>query len=620
MAHPHTRARADRIWLIFCVICVVGLTSVFLHHTSPSWRINARSPGAIAFGPGYLGVESTDFFGETRWFRHVRNQTPIGIPNLASDQIVELHALTRSVEPPQSIQLQSDSHTISLPTQPQSWRIRLYVPANTQYQITCDNRHVTSAYNQQICLSVVHITGVSVGTVPSLSLLLYLVIPLGWVVLFGVAFHVSQATSLVRYGVMMGVVGSAIMLIDAYALQLHAWRWGITTALVCAIGGVLLLKRFPVHYRAIGSIVLIALLIKILGFVTPGARYADLQIHIMQFENVLRGNLYQQMDGTIARDLIDQNKIQTYPYPPLAYLVIAPFSFLTEGYLQSRSIIGMLTILIDASLVVGIVWLARQLSLSWPATTIAALTYVALPQSFILQNHTAAAQVIGLWASWVFMFVAGGLGALTQRRQTLWLVLMAIITSAGHFGTLLTTSVVQAFHLVMKPLRRAAWIWFGVVSGISVLYYSQFFSLILDQFKYLTRDTGASRWNEVHMIFNVGVFDHYSAIIFVLGILAVWHPRFRRNPQIWSIWVAAFATFVALTLLRIGIFVSPTRYVIMLSPLIAVGIGSISAGYFRTRIGQLMVMTLLSYEVMMAIDAWTTYKITHHLVRWIVPQ
>lgn len=588
--------------------------------THNQWTIKASNPGAVAFGPGYFAMEATDFFGERRWFRHVKNQTPIGIPNLTTPHVITLNLLTRSDEPPQSIKLTNGKHSIALPTQPQSWQIHLYVPANTSYQVECDNSLVASPYNQRFCIAVIQISGRATIVPVTSAYLVYLMVPLSWLLFIGTILSVSNASMRMRIGVMVIAASIIPMLVEQYGLQLHMWRWGINLTLILATSVVISLRHIAPPYRTIGALTIGALVIKLLGFVTPGARFADLSIHITQFENVLLGNLYQQMQGTISHDLIDQNQIQTYPYPPLAYMVMAPFALVTEGLLTSRQVIGILTMLIDASLVVGVVWLARRLRFSWSATTIAALAYVALPQSFILQNHTAAAQVIGQWASWVFVLVAVAAGTQTQTRDKLFLILMALITSAGHFGALLTTSIMQGFHLLIGKLRTAAWVWFGVVVSVSLLYYSQFITLILSQLQFLTRDTAISRWGELMMIINMGVFDHYSAIIFVLGVIAVLHPRFRRDAHIWSIWIAAFATFGLFTMLRVGLFVSPTRYIIMLSPLIALGLGSICAGYLRSRAGQLMVIALLGYEIITTINAWTAYKIGHQLVRWIVPQ
>lgn len=614
-------SRSPYIWILSCLLFGVFLTGYLLVHHEKSWRIPASSPGAVAFGPGYLPMEYTDFFGDRLWFRHVRNQTPMGIPELAIPQIVTLHVLTRNDEPPRTIQLQSDSHSIALPTQPQSWRIHLYVPANTQYTVSCDNRHVESTYQQQLCLAVVEITGSDSLMQPSWSYLLYVLLPSIWLLVIGGAAAVSGTPMALRYVVMMIASSMAILLIDAHALQLQMWRWGLMLSLTLTLAGMVLIWAIaPAKYRSISVIILLAVLIKILGFSVPGARFADLSIHIKQFENVLIGNLYQQMQGTISHDLIYQNQIQTYPYPPLAYLLIAPFFGVASNIFTIGQVIGVTAIAVEASLVVGVVWLSRRLRLSWGATTIAAATYVALPQSFILQNHTAAAQVIGQWASWIFMGVAVAAGAQPSIRQRWVLVVMAIITSAGHFGAFITMSVVQGFHVLIGTLRRAAWIWFGVVALMSVLYYSQFVTLILDQLQYVTRNTSITRWSEFMMILEMGVVDHYSAIIFGLGILAPFHPRFRRDSHIWSMWMAAFATFGLFTMLRVGFFVSPTRYVILLSPLIAIGMGSMSGGFLRQRAGKLMIFTLLGYEIMMAVQAWTTYKIDHQLIRWIVPQ
>ena len=95
--------------MLSCLLFGVFLTGYLLVLHETSWRIPASSPGAVAFGPGYLPMEYTDFFGDRLWFRHVRNQTPMGIPDLATPQIVTLHVLTRNDEPPRTIQLQSDN-------------------------------------------------------------------------------------------------------------------------------------------------------------------------------------------------------------------------------------------------------------------------------------------------------------------------------------------------------------------------------------------------------------------------------------------------------------------------------------------------------------------------------
>lgn len=611
---PHGR------WILYSV-CVCALACVYgLLYAQNDWRIRANDPGAEAWSTGYLAIESTDFFGDTRWFRHITQNSPVGIPNLATPQIVDLTVLTRSDEPPRSIQLHSATHTINLPTAAQSWHIHLYVPANTTYIITCDNSDVQSTYTKQLCLSFVDIHGRTALQSPTWTFVLYLLIPMVWILLIGIACHIGDASSFVRYVAISGAFVVALMQITSYATQLQAWRWGIMFGLLGGICTMLWLYAVPQKYRGISAIVVVALLVKLLGWNTPGARFADLSIHITQLENVLIGNLFQQMQGTISHDLIKQNQIQTYPYPPLAYLVIAPFELLFGPLLPQGSLIGIVALMLDAGMVVGIVWLARKLQLAWGGVIIAATTYIALPQSFILQNHTAAAQVIGQLASWCFMLIALYAGANPSIRQRSVLALFALITSVGHFGTLITMSIVQGMHVVIGKLRTAAWIWFGVVISASLLYYSQFITLILGQLKYVTRHTDMSRWGELMMIVKMGVFDHYSAIIFGLSIIALLHPRFRRNQYVWSLWLAAFATFILFTVLRVGLFVSPTRYVIVLSPLIAVGIGSISTGYLKHRAGQILIITLLSYEIITSIDAWTAYKIGHQLVRWIVPQ
>jgi hypothetical protein len=86
-----------------------------------------------------------------------------------------------------------------------------------------------------------------------------------------------------------------------------------------------------------------------------------------------------------------------------------------------------------------------------------------------------------------------------------------------------------------------------------------------------------------------------------------------------TLW-AGFAASGLLAVLRVVFYANPTRLVIFLAPLIALGIGMLAPRYTTHRAGRWLIYTLFAYLAYSALTAWLSITIDQQLVRWILPQ
>ncbi|RLT30114.1 MAG: hypothetical protein DWI54_06910, partial [Chloroflexi bacterium] len=532
------------------------------------WQINASSTTIANYSTGVGEREYSEFFGETIWFRHIKRLGALPIPNTVEPRVVDMQIITRAEDPPATITLRSAAHTIPLPTTPHHYHIHLYIPAETQYTVECNNRDVQVAYLQNICMAFVSARGEQPLPGRSDVDIGYIIPILAWMGLVVVALHASRAPSTTSW-VLVSVAGAMVlMLLEKYNLQIVSWRYGILNL----FGGAMIIiwgsERLRFRIRQTVILLVVALVLKIAGSIAPGAPLIDVPLHAQQLENVMVGNLYLQNSGTLNPVAGNKAITQTYPYPPAIYLLIAPIALLFQPPFSLNAVVSISTMLLDALFVVGLIWLVHTNRLSHRVAVLTSMVYLFFPQSYVLQNYPNTAQALAQAAGWIFLLVAAANPRPQGLNQRIGLSMLALLSVAGHFGVFITMTLVQACAFVLGGLRRTAIYWIITGAFVSALYYSQYVALILDQVNRLDSQVQLSWVQDFALLWQKGINDHYSGVVFVVATLAIGLTTLRTRPLLRQLWWSAYATAIMLGVLRIGFDINPTRFVIMLSPLV----------------------------------------------------
>lgn len=585
-----------------------------------AWVVDAANPAIANYSSDLGDREYTEFFGSTLWFRQARQYGALPIPNTVEPRIIELSLITRAEEPPATISLASATHRIPLPTAPNLYRIHLYLPANTSYHIDCDNQAVSSAYLQNFCFAFASVRANPLIETRTGVTWSYTLPVLAWMGLVVVTLHASRASSTLAW-VLVSVAGAVgLMLLEKYGLQVVSWRFGI----VNLFGGAAIViwgsERLTFPVRQILILVVFALVLKFSGALAPGAPGIDLPVHAQQLENVMSGNLYLQNSGTLNPVAGNKAITQTYPYPPSIYLALAPFALMLQPPFPLVSVVGSLSLVLEALFVIGLIWLVHKNRLPHRVAILTTVMYLFFPQSFVLQNYPNTAQSLAQAAGWVFLLVAYAHPNPDNIRQRLRLILLAVMSIAGHFGVFITMTIVQGFAYLLGGFRRTAIYWVLTGAFVTAVYYSQYVNLILEQVGRLDNQARLTRLQEFSMLWQKGINDHYSGVVFVVATLALGLTALSKRPLLRQIWWSAYATGLALAIMRVVFAVNPTRFVIMLSPLIAIGIGLMAHGYMRSRAGRWLVYFFYISQALIAIMTWYTLKIDHEMIRWSLPQ
>jgi hypothetical protein len=608
-------------WYWYALLLTMWLCNVaVVQGDGGTWKIDALSQSIANYSNDLGDREYSEYFGPTLWFRQAKRLGTLPLPNTVEPRIVDLTIITRAELPPASITLQTSTHAIPLPTAPNLYRIHLYLPADTTYTIDCDNQAVTSAYLQNFCFAFVDARSTPLPYSRAYDAFGYILPILAWMAFVVVALHASRASSTLAW-VLVSVAGAVVlMLLEKYGLQIVSWRFGI----VNLFGGASIViwgserLRFPVRQLLI--LVVVAMVLKYSGALAPGAPGIDLPVHAQQLENVMSGNLYLQNSGTLNPVAGDKAVTQTYPYPPSIYLMLAPFALLLQPPFSLMSIVGTLSILLEALFVIGLVWLVDKNRLPRRVAILACLMYLFFPQSYVLQNYPNTAQSLAQAAGWVFILVAYAQPNPTHILERLRLVLLAALSVAGHFGVFITMTIVQGYAFLLGGFRRTAIYWALTGIFVTVAYYSQYLKLILDQIGRLDNEAQLSRSQEFSLLWQKGINDHYTGVVFLVASLALGLTMMSKRPLLRQLWLSAYATAVSLAVLRVVFSINPTRFVIMLSPLIALGIGLMANGYMRSRAGRWLVYFFYISQALVAIMTWYTLKIDHNMIRWSLPQ
>ncbi len=613
--------RIIREWWYALFVCILLCSYATLYSDMRQWRIAIGESSTRSFGAELGSSEFTDFFGGITWFRQAPQGSDIGIPRVAVPRIITVRIITRGDDAPSAIQLQSARLRIDLPTSGQLRRYSMYVPADQTVRITCDTTQVTSPYLQSLCAAVVDVRGYTPQHIAGTSLWWVFVLPIVlWMWLAGIVCHRFGATSLIRFMILSMAGVLAWYVLTQYPLQSAAWALGISIWLSGVIILFWVFTNPQRNWHWVWGVMIIAVALRLMIYSAPGADGVDRKVHARQLESVIYGDIYLENVGTIVSDAAQPRRVQTYPYPPAVYLLLAPVMLFVSPVMTFNYYVGAMALLLDATLVFAVVWLLIQQRLGETTAWYSAIVLLFFPQAYVFHSYPVVAQALAQWASWWFVCMTLMVGDVLTFRQRMLHGIFALIAITGHFGAFLTMSVMQCIQWLLGHMRRAAWLWIGMAILLSVIYYSQYVVLILDQSDNLVQSISQSRIDAFFKFWNGGVNDHYSWVVFVLGILGTTLPRLQSRPALrYTLW-AGVATTTVLAILRVVFFINPTRIVIFIAPIIAIGMGLMANEYRRHRAGAVMMTVLCAYFAYISLTAWMTINIDQQLVRWVLPQ
>jgi hypothetical protein len=382
--------------------------------------------------------------------------------------------------------------------------------------------------------------------------------------------------------------------------------------------GLLPQPRFK--YGWLLGIFVLAVALRILAYSAPGADGVDRKVHARQLESVIYGNIYLENIGTIVRGGDIGANQQVYPYPPAVYLLLSPIMLLVSPVMTFNFYVGLAALLIDASLVFFLVWMIIQQGLGQRVAIYSALALLWFPQAYVMHSYPVVAQDLAQWASWCFAFLAIIYYGNPHMRNQIVQLLFAGIAITGHFGAFITMTIMQVWQFLLGTMRPAAWRWLGLSAVFGIVYYSQYIVLIWAQMGRLVHASTGTRLAGFLDLWNNGINDHYSWVVFCVALLSLGLPVLRQRPALSKTLWAGFAASGLLAVLRVVFYANPTRLVIFLAPLIALGIGMLAPRYTNHRAGRWLIYTLFAYLAYSALTAWLSITIDQQLVRWILPQ
>jgi uncharacterized membrane protein len=82
--------------------------------------------------------------------------------------------------------------------------------------------------------------------------------------------------------------------------------------------------------------------------------------------------------------------------------LLAPIAILLNPPFSINAMVSILTMLLDALFVIGLIWLVHKNRLSHRVAVLTSMVYLFFPQSFVLQNYPNTAQSLAQASGWVF--------------------------------------------------------------------------------------------------------------------------------------------------------------------------------------------------------------------------
>jgi len=608
------------LWYWYVLVSFFFLLITLYSGNSANWHLDIGASSTRSFGAALMDSEFTHFFGGTVWFRQIPNGSDIGVPDVVASQIIRMRIITRSDDVPRNIIVQSERLKFTL-THAGAYRTYwMYVPPGQHFVMNCNTSGVTTPYLRKFCAAMVDIRGTTrfhgnylfqfVAILPIIAWMLLVVISV-WrmVVRTDMAIVIVSVTTFLAYYVL-----------QHYTLQIISWRYSLTIFLVICSGIIWFATQPKFKYGWLLGIFVLAVALRMLAYSAPGVDGVDRKVHARQLESVIYGNIYLENIGTIVYGGDAGENNQVYPYPPAIYLLLSPVMLLVSPVMTFNFYVGLAALFVDATLVFFLVWMIIQQGLGQRVAIYSALALLWFPQAYVMHSYPVVAQDLAQWASWCFAFLAIIYYGNPTNRNTILQLFFAGVAITGHFGAFITMTIMQVWQFLFGTLRQAAWRWLGVVIVLGIVYYSQYVVLIFAQMGRLVHKSNGTRLNGFLNLWHSGIDDHYTWVVFCVALLSLGLPVLRQRPALTKTLWAGFAASGVLAVLRVVFYANPTRLVIFLAPLIALGVGMIMPRYTNHRAGRWLVYTLFAYLAYSAQTTWLTLTIDQQLVRWILPQ
>lgn len=617
--HIYQQAK-PRLWYWYTLVAFLFLlTTLFTSH-NPDWHLDIGASSTRSFGSTLADSEFTRFFGGTVWYRQIPKGSDIGVPDSITPQIIKVRIIMRYEEAPTDIVLQSERLKFALTHAGQYRTYWLYTPPDQHFVMNCDTQRVTVPYLSKYCAALVDIRGTTPLNAANLSRLAIIVPLIAWMLVVIVSIWRLVRRSDAAIAIISVAALLAYYVVQTYPLQIITWRIPLTIFLVGCSVIVWFVTQPRFKYGWLLGIFVLAVALRILAYSAPGVDGVDRKVHARQLESVIYGNIYLENIGTIVRGGDIGANQQVYPYPPAVYLLLSPIMLLVSPVMTFNFYVGLAALLIDASLVFFLVWMIIQQGLGQRVAIYSALALLWFPQAYVMHSYPVVAQDLAQWASWCFAFLAIIYYGNPHMRNQIVQLLFAGIAITGHFGAFITMTIMQVWQFLLGTMRPAAWRWLGLSAVFGIVYYSQYIVLIWAQMGRLVHASTGTRLAGFLDLWNNGINDHYSWVVFCVALLSLGLPVLRQRPALSKTLWAGFAASGLLAVLRVVFYANPTRLVIFLAPLIALGIGMLAPRYTNHRAGRWLIYTLFAYLAYSALTAWLSITIDQQLVRWILPQ
>lgn len=188
----------------------------------------------------------------------------------------------------------------------------------------------------------------------------------------------------------------------------------------------------PADYRWLLAAVIAVFAVRLGGLWHPATIVSDLLFHVHRFEDVLRGEWFQQIPAVFDAG-------RPVPYPPAAYALFAPFARVVPDY---ATLLTVGTQLLDAlrSLTVGVV--AWRVAGSRVAGASAAFIAGGVPVAFLLFSWGNLTDAVGEVAlTLIFALLALALPRLWEPHFAVVFVAVTLFALLAHIGVAVATLV-----------------------------------------------------------------------------------------------------------------------------------------------------------------------------------
>ena len=563
------------------MLCLAVHGQLALVAPPTTWAIDIGTKHAQRYTTQLRESETAPIASPDQSFQWATNGGALLLAAPTQTRLVRLHVMQRTEQPPIALSLQIGTHRLALDPRGGIRTLTLLVPPAPTLRVTCTAPAVVDPVLRPLCVALLAAESTPVHPRDDWATYLQHIVLVALVALIAVLSFPQRSAATVA-----ALTLSSLLLVFPFVVGVSWPGLWLLLGGWCAGVGV-------VHWRTVPGWLRVALIagiagvaLKGAGVVSPGYTGTDIGFHVHKYEAILRGHIYQIADGQGL----------TYPYPPTIYLLLGVFAIPLQEIWPLDRIIHLAAVLIDASTVVLLAWAAQRMRWSLHRIGLLCACYVLLPAGFLLQWQATVAQTIGQWLG-VVAIIATVSDAGVCRT-----VAMAA-AMVGHFGAFLSLHLTYTMALTVRTVRRHALQWWLVLSGVTLVYFSQYSALMVAQLGSLRNSDATSTLAQRlwQYAWEYGLAGHYRGIFVALCVIGVIQARSHQ-----------LRTFGVLTLLTSGILllaqvladIDVTRYVIYAFPFVALYSAVPLATLSRQRAGRVVVWGLLAAVGFQSAAAW----------------